>query len=100
MARNRFNSNISGTARVIHLRTGWTKELSDLTPAQVVRWQRLLQARLSTLKATRGTIADVWTAVDGRAWITLEAGSLPARTCMDMSAFAAGALAMMVFQEG
>lgn len=97
MSSKRFNAKNDGTVRVIHLRTGAPKHgVRSLTATEVRRLRLLLQERLTTLKATSGTIVYAGVAMSGSAWITLMSGSLPPRTCMDMSAFAAGALAVML----
>lgn len=97
MSSKRFNAMNDGTERVIYLRTGAPRHgVRNLTATEARQLRLLLQERLTTLKATSGTIVHVGTAMCGSAWITLMSGSLPPRTCTDMSAFAAGALAVML----
>lgn len=100
MSKSRFNTRGDGTVRVIHLRTGRpTKGGRALTGMEVARLRTLLNTRLRTFIDRKGT--DAWVHVDerGSAWITLMSGSLPSRTCMDMSAYAAGALAVMLSKK-
>lgn len=100
MSKSRFNTRGDGTVRVIHLRTGRpTKGGRALTGMEVARLRTLLTARLHTINDHKGTDACVGVALSGSAWITLMSGSLPSRTCMDMSAYAAGALAVMLSKK-
>lgn len=99
MSSKRFNAKSNGTVRVIHLRTGAAKLPRALTCSESEHFRMLLVDRLHTLRVRSGTDACVGVALSGAAWITLVSGSLPSRTCMDMSAYAAGALAMMMAKE-